>query len=75
MVLMCTIFELLQKVNDVTPFRWELLTDGVKYTILCEGIEVHDAKSGVMLTDMSPKKCEAWLRILLVRAKRIEIGE
>ena len=63
----------LQKLNDVSPFLWELVTDGHRYTILCEGVGVHDAKTGIELTDMSEKKCEFWLRTLLVRTKRIEM--
>lgn len=47
----------LQKLNDVSPFLWELVTDGHRYTILCEGVGVHDAKTGIELTDMSEKKC------------------
>lgn len=70
---MTNMIELLQKLNDLSPFRWELVTDGHLYTVLCEGIGVCDEKSGVELTDMSEKKCEFWLRKLLVGAKRIEV--
>ena len=60
-------FELLAKINEATDLYWELLTDGRVFTLLCEGIEVTDKKSGIKLSDMPPKKCEAWLRIILVR--------
>ena len=60
-------FELLAKINEATNLYWELLTDGRVFTLLCEGIEVTDTKSGIKLSDMPPKKCETWLRIILVR--------
>lgn len=67
---MCTIFDLLMKLNDVSPFVWEIRTDGYNYTIMCEGLEVHDPDSGRYLTDMSPENCETWLRVLLLRTKK-----
>lgn len=69
---MSTIFERLAKLNDISPFTWEILTDGYRFTVLCEGGEVHDSKTGIELTNMSLKKCWFWLSVLIIRSQRIE---
>lgn len=62
---MCTIFDLLKELNELSPFVWEIRTDGYNFTLLCEDLDVHDPKSGRYLTDMSPQNCEAWLKKLI----------
>lgn len=62
-------FDLLRELNDVSPFVWEIRTDGYNYTIMCEGLEVHDPDSGRYLTDMSPENCEAWLKKLVAEGR------
>lgn len=66
---MYAIFDLLMKLNDVSPFVWEIRTDGYNYTIMCEGLEVHDPDSGRYLTDMSPENCETWLKKLVAEER------
>lgn len=55
---------LLNKLNQETPFTWEIQRNGVRYTILCEETEVHDPESGSYLTDMDATTYNAWLQKL-----------
>jgi hypothetical protein len=56
--------DLLQKLNLESSFTWEVKTDGTKYTILCEQMDVHDPESGSYITDMDETTCNAWLQKL-----------
>lgn len=57
--------QLLRQLIRRSPFLWEVKTDGVDYTILCEGTEVHDPESGIYLTDLTELDCEIWLEKLV----------
>lgn len=57
--------EMLKELNSVSPFTWEIQTDGTNYTILCEGLEVHDPESGTYLTNIDKSSCEIWVRKIL----------
>ena len=54
-------FELLRELNSVSPFYWEVNTDGYKFNIYCEGTYCEDFETGTVLENLTEEECENWL--------------
>lgn len=57
--------ERLQQLNEISPFKWEILTNGNKFTILCEDSDCHDPDTDTYLTDLDADACNAWLQKII----------
>ena len=63
--------KLLEQLNEISPFTWEIEKEGSLYTILCEQAEVHDPDSGMYLNNLSKTACENWLNKILMMGRSV----
>lgn len=57
--------EILRKINEISPFTWEIVNDGDTFTILCEGAECRDPRNGKDLTNMTASECAEELETIV----------
>ena len=60
--LYCEIYREVRYLNDISPFSWEVTTNGRTFTILCEGRECADPHTHEDLCSLSPRECYIELR-------------
>ena len=56
---------LVKELNKRSPFLWEVITDGSRFSILCEESVFEDEHTDSRLEDLDQNECEHWLREIL----------
>lgn len=61
--------QMLRDINRVSPFLWEVITNGSEYKIYCEGDTYVDDKEGALI-DLTLNECIKYLRKIYLGVKR-----
>ena len=59
------VFDVIRDLNSVSPFLWEVRTNGRTFHILCEDGICEDDATGTVLEDLTAEEAEYWIRKIL----------